>query len=190
MDYRPSGPSGFDEELYLNLTIIKYLDVPDTTGDFLWSKFQPIFGRVHMVYQYLPVFRKYYRLMFDKIFADGLLRWEMRTSLDPVYDEFGHFFTQEETINVILEELEAWKNEDRQNRDAFSFGIIMQGLRSASVEEVSKALLSTYELRKMFPQVIVGFDLVGQEDPVSAICNPLSNFLSFRTIQFTMSTLQ
>jgi adenosine deaminase CECR1 len=166
---RPTGASGFDQELYLNFTIIPYLDVPDTTGDYLWSKFQPIFGRVHMVYQYLPVFRKYYTMMFDKLFADGLLRWEMRTSLDPVYDETGHFYSQEETMLVILEELEAWKRKDPLKREAFSFAIVMQGLRSASVEEVSAALLSAYELRDVFPDVIVGFDLVGQEDPVSTL---------------------
>lgn len=163
---RPGGSTAFDEELYLNFTILPYLDIPDTTGDYIWTKFQPVFDRVHMVYQYLPVFRKYYQTMFDKLYADGVIRWEIRTSLEGVYNEQGKVYSQEDTLQIVLDELEAWKSIDYEVRKIFSFGIIIQGIRSASVEEVTASLVNAYKLRENFPEIIVGFDLVGHEDPV------------------------
>jgi adenosine deaminase CECR1 len=118
-----------------------------------------------MVYQYLPVFRQFYRLMFSKLFDDGIIRWEIRTSLEPVYDETGHYLTQQQTLDIILEELKQWKLEDIKNREIFSFGIIIQGIRSSSILDVTNALTSAYLLQESYPEVIIGFDLVGQEDP-------------------------
>jgi adenosine deaminase CECR1 len=163
--HRPGGATQFDEELYNNLTITQTTDQPHATGNDMWAAFQPIFTRVRMAYQYLPVFRSFFRLMFDKLFEDGIIRWEMRTSLSPVYDERGEYLTQEETLAVILEELNHWKAEDPQGRSIFSVGIVMQGIRSGTVSEVTEALLSAYSLRDAYPEILIGFDLVGQEDP-------------------------
>jgi len=165
----PDGVASFDEALYRNFTITQYEDVADTTGDFLWDQFQPIFSRLHGAYQYAPVFREYYRRMFPKLLADGVSRWEMRTSLEPVYDSV-RTYTQEETLGMVLEELHAWQQEEcspaeAAARQAFSFGLIMQGIRSGSPQEVVEALSSAYALREVFPELVLGFDLVGHEDP-------------------------
>jgi adenosine deaminase CECR1 len=160
----PGGVEKFDNELYLNLTLLPYLDQPDTTGDYLWEKFQPIFSRVGNAYQYLPVFQQYFREMFPKLWDDGITQWQMRTSLIGAYDG-NKTYSQAETLQFILNELDAWKAEDPEKRNVFSFSIVIQGIRDAPVEEVTAALTSAYALRAQFPDVIVGFDLVGHEDP-------------------------
>ena len=160
----PGSVEDFDKELYLNLTLLPYLDIPDATGDFLWSKFQPILYRVGDAYQFLPVFQEFYRRMFPKLWEDGITQWQMRTSLIEVYDH-NKTYTKVETLQFILDELKAWQAKDPVKRSVFSFSIVVQGIRSASVEEVTAALASAYELRQQFGDVIVGFDLVGHEDP-------------------------
>lgn len=158
------GAEAFDNELYQNFTLLPFLDQVDTTGDALWDQFQPIFTRLHDSYQYLPVFREYYRQIFPKLLADGITQWEMRTSLTPVYDE-NKTYTQLETLQFILDELLKWQAEDMPQRSSFRFNIIIQGTRSASVQDVTDALASAYELREVYPDVVIGFDLVGHEDP-------------------------
>eukprot|EP00603_Paraphysomonas_imperforata_P001848 CAMPEP_0114427106 /NCGR_PEP_ID=MMETSP0103-20121206/8163_1 /TAXON_ID=37642 ORGANISM="Paraphysomonas imperforata, Strain PA2" /NCGR_SAMPLE_ID=MMETSP0103 /ASSEMBLY_ACC=CAM_ASM_000201 /LENGTH=492 /DNA_ID=CAMNT_0001596129 /DNA_START=203 /DNA_END=1678 /DNA_ORIENTATION=+ len=160
----PGGIEDFDNELFLNFTLLPYLDQPDTTGDFLWDKFQPIFSRVGSAYQYLPVFQQYFKEMFPKLWDDGITQWQMRTSLIGVYD-LNQTYSQADTLQFILNELETWKAEDPVNRNVFSFSIVIQGIRNAPVEEVTSALTLAYSLRAQFPEVITGFDLVGHEDP-------------------------
>lgn len=162
---RPGGADQFDLDLYNNFTITQSADQPHSTGDDMWAVFQPIFTRLHMAYQYLPVFRQFFRLMFSKLLDDGLIRWEIRTSLSPVYDESLNYFTQEATLGIVLEELAKWKLEDPVARNIFSIGIIIQGMRAGTVSDVTEALLSAYSLRDRYPEIIIGFDLVGQEDP-------------------------
>eukprot|EP00602_Paraphysomonas_sp_CaronLab_P008035 CAMPEP_0185036146 /NCGR_PEP_ID=MMETSP1103-20130426/28668_1 /TAXON_ID=36769 /ORGANISM="Paraphysomonas bandaiensis, Strain Caron Lab Isolate" /LENGTH=460 /DNA_ID=CAMNT_0027573561 /DNA_START=1 /DNA_END=1383 /DNA_ORIENTATION=+ len=160
----PTGVASFDEELYQNFTLLPYMDIPDTTGDFLWEKFQPIFSRVGMMYRYEPVFRMYYQRMFDQLYNDGVMRWEIRTSLDGLYDD-TRSYSQPETMQIIIDTLREWQMEDYDSRGGFSFGIIMQAMRDGTVEEVVDALENAYYLRELFPDHIVGFDLVGHEDP-------------------------
>lgn len=160
----PGGVQNFDEELYLNFTLLPFLDQPDTTGDFLWSKFQPIFSRLGDAILYLPVFKEYFREMFPKLWEDGITQWQLRTSVDGVYDA-NRTYTQIEKLQFILDELEAWRAEDPVRRSVFSFSVVVQGIRAAPVEEVTAALTRAYSLRAAFPEVIIGFDLVGHEDP-------------------------
>jgi adenosine deaminase CECR1 len=131
----------------------------------MWAVFEPIFGRLSLVYTFEPFFRQYLRLMFTKLLDDGIIRWEMRTSLSPVYDETGRYGTQEEVLDIILEELEQWKVKDPASRNIFSIGIILQGMRGTSDAAVTDALLSAYSLREAYPELLIGFDLVGHEDP-------------------------
>jgi adenosine deaminase CECR1 len=164
------GAVAFDAALYLNFTITQFEGQAGITGDFLWDQFQPIFGRLHDAYQYEPVFRQYYRRMFSKLLDDGVLRWEIRTSLEPVYDSEREY-SQADAMAIIVDELRAWQNaedcsvREREGRKAFSFGVILQGVRSGTPEEVTAALESAYALRAVFPELVLGFDLVGHEDP-------------------------
>lgn len=158
------GAAAFDEALYRNFTLSSFEGQSDTTGDYLWEQFEPIFSRVNMMYYYLPVFKNFFRAMFTKLFEDGVIRWEMRTSVDGVYDG-DRTYSPAEAIGIVLEELEDWKAEDYENRKIFSYGIIWQGMRSGTVQQVTDSLLLAYDLRETFPDVILGFDLVGHEDP-------------------------
>jgi adenosine deaminase CECR1 len=158
------GVAAFDQDLYKNFTLTAWEDEPDTTGDELWDKFQPIFGRVRMMYLYLPVFRNFYYLMFSKLLNDGIIRWEIRTDVTGIYDNDKEY-TPSESVQIIVDELEAWKAEDYEARKVFSFGIIFQGMRDGTPEEVTNTLVLSYQLRELYPDVILGFDLVGHEDP-------------------------
>ena len=103
--------------------------------------------------------------MFDKLYADGVMRWEIRTSLSTVYDLHTEY-TSIDAMNFILDVYTQWQDEDiTGHRDHFTFGIIIQGMRDGTDEEVKDALVSAYKLREIFPEYIVGFDLVGHEDP-------------------------
>lgn len=159
----PGGMANFDAELYLNFTILRFEDQLDTTGDFLWQQFQPIFSRVDKLYHYKPVLEGFYPLVFEKLFNDGIYRIEMRTSLANVYDD-EKTYSEAESLQIILNQLDLWKKRDPEARDIFSVGFILQGIRSSSIEEVTTALKNAYTLRDQFPDVIKGFDLVGHED--------------------------
>lgn len=162
---RPGGVEKFDQDLYNNLTIVAYADQPHTTSNDMWKVFQPIFSRVNMVYRYIPVFRKYFHSIFTKLFNDGIIRWEMRSSFDTLYDETGQFKSKFDTIQIILDELEKWKQEDYEKRSIFSLGLVTQGFRASEPSVIIDDLITAYQLRDKFPNHIVGFDLVGQEDP-------------------------
>lgn len=167
-DSWPGGAAVFDAALYRNFTILTYEDGVDVTGDELWDKFQPIFDRLKMLYRYRPVFTQFFSKMFDKLWADGVIRWEIRTSLAGIYDAEGKEYTQGEALQIVMDELQAWKatpDLDGKDRQIFSFGVILQSSRGSSVEVVTEDLTSAFNLREQFPDLILGFDLVGHEDP-------------------------
>lgn len=102
--------------------------------------------------------------MFSRLLEDGVTRWEIRTSLSAVYD-LDKQYTSSDAMRIIIDVFHEWQNVDLESRKHFSFAIIVQGMRGGTRQEVREALLNAYALRNEFPEYVVGFDLVGHEDP-------------------------
>ena len=160
----PNGVSAFDAELLNNLTIISYLDQKDTTGAYEWSKFQPIFAKTSYVLQYYPFVKKYFNQLFSSLLADGILNYETRYNCGTLYDLNGTIYDEFQAIKLTQQIYLDWLASDPKHAN-FSFGIICNVMRSADPSTIVSSLELTFKLRKIYPDFILGFDLVGFEDP-------------------------
>lgn len=144
-----------DEEIVRLLTF----DEGDEGNKKIWNDFESIFNRLGLN-EYEPAFRKFTRTIFDSLIADGEQYVELRTSLGGIYDITGKKFTPEECLLIYKEIID----DVRKLHPEFNAKIIFSDFRGSSQERVMKDLLSAYELRKKYPDLLIGFDQVAEED--------------------------
>ncbi len=150
------------EELIRLLTLDQET-VADSTD--IWKEFENIFKRINGFYHYEPMFKDYIRSSVDTLLADGVQHTEVRMIFQGgLYDlEHSHasgFYdgtAMAQLLNELIEEVQ-------QIHPDFSMKIIYTHLRFLPRELVFSELVNAYQLRKQYPDLIKGFDLVAQED--------------------------
>lgn len=152
--------AGFQEEMYDLLTLKEETD-RDTMK--IWNEFDRIFARLGFFYIYQPVFYDWHKAIFEGLIQDNIQHVELRQIMfDGLYDlehGFGHY--NEDSIIHIFKDLE---KELQQSHPNFSLKIIYTDVRFRSKEDIDKSFIRAFELRKKYPDMIKGFDLVAHED--------------------------
>ncbi|MEO8447889.1 MAG: hypothetical protein ABI528_10360, partial [bacterium] len=162
-----------DEEIVKMLTF----DQGDKDNKKIWGDFEQIFRRVGFI-NYEPAFRLFTRSLFDSLLADGSQYIELRTSLGGVYDISGKKFTPEECLLIYKEIIADVKREHPE----FDAKIIFSGFRGATKERVMTDLLTAYDLRKKYPDLLLGYDQVSEEDRWNKTSYYLNEFFAIDSI--------
>lgn len=126
----------------------------------IWVEFEKMFSRVDGFISYRPVFLKYYQHSFEILAADGVQFAELRTSFDPILNEDGTYTREGALVSLYQKALQ----QARISYPSFTVTMIVCGWRGASLEEVNTSVQMASKLHSDFPELIVGFDLVGEED--------------------------
>ncbi|XP_032309783.1 adenosine deaminase 2 isoform X5 [Drosophila ananassae] len=114
------------------------------------------------VFAYLPAFRRYIWQMLTELYLDNVMYAEIRSSLKQLYDEKGKTYPKEFTAR---EYIDINKKFVKKYPDFLGVKIIFCGHRR-SFEKIRKSIQEFKQLHsKDFPDFIIGFDIVGQEDP-------------------------
>jgi len=165
-------PKAFDKWL-LSLITLGQEDVD--AGD-VWTPFQNCFVRVGGLTFYEKVFEKFVRKVFESAKADNLQFLEFRTL--PIY-----LYALDGTETVTpLEAYQMIHDIAQEYVDDSFFGIriVESVLRFISKEEMKENLRDTLAHHLQFPDLVVGFDIVGQEDRGETLLFYLEEFLEFQ----------
>ncbi|KPP71007.1 hypothetical protein Z043_110116 [Scleropages formosus] len=145
--------TGFDRSLMQNLTL--FTADPETTypsQNVVWSKFEQTFSAVSGLLRHAPVFKDYLYQGLTQLYQDNIIyTYELDGS---THDKSWCLRTYQEVSRKFA----------AQHPDFLGARVIFTVRRNLSASKVREAVQSAITLHKEFPEVMVGFDLVGHED--------------------------
>jgi len=166
-----SSPTAFDNWLARNISYLSTDPVLSyKNGDEAWVRFTTYFSQISSFLSYAPFMRDYFHQALVEFLKDGVQYIELRSQLYGYYE-----FTRNGTkiIHDAQYGVELYKNvtdEFKKNNPTFiGAKIIFSGLRFRSVDEILKEVKTAIELHKTYPDIFLGYDLVGQEDPLQPL---------------------
>ncbi|KAG4067754.1 hypothetical protein HA402_005526 [Bradysia odoriphaga] len=166
------GASIYDKQLRALFTLYDPESNPTTQFkdvNEVWDTFEAIFNRIKSILSYKPVLRAYYKRAFRDMYEDGVQYVEIRSSLSQVQDLDGNYYTEDETIQIYVDVIKEFKLE-------YPLFIGAKFIYSKNKLVPNEKIRTYFEkvqlLYAQYPQLVVGFDLVGQEDKA----NPLKSY--------------
>lgn len=149
-----------------------------------WDKFDACFDRIKLILQYKPVFIEYYTKAFEVLCEDNIQFVEvragikeLRSSID-LHDINGRPYSRHEVIELyrtIMQSLQV-KYPD------FKLKLIISNQRSGDLSEEKVLLEEAFKLRAENPDLIAGYDLVGDESTGHTTLYFLDNLLSAASV--------
>jgi adenosine deaminase CECR1 len=149
------GPVQFDRRLYESLT----LGFEDRNVEKIWDEFERCWRRICSLSDHPLIYRDFYRRELETVAAANVQLLELRTFLDFPYRE-GRRGRPSEALAEL-----ATAHRELQDKDPeFHLRVIYSRERSASLRQIEDYLSEAVELRKQYPHLVSGFDLVGHEE--------------------------
>lgn len=161
----------FDAELLKMFTLFtenpseKYPDI-----NAVWSTFQNIFGFQESMLAYVPVFLDYMYNALEEFYHDNVNYIEIRGTLPTLYELDGSKYGTVEVMGLIHSVAQKFI---ANHPDFLGIKYIYAPFRGVDNKTMDVYLTDFLEMKKLYPDFVVGFDLVGQED----VFNPLVNFV-------------
>ena len=151
------GQSSISKEESLN----QHLGLDD-----IWRKFKSCFGVVNSMLLYEPIFRASVQRVLEDLLEDGI-RWvDFRCVFWPNYRRQGCIQAEhnaEALFEAFGQELERFKTSEK-GKGFWGARFIWTALRIADTRGIVHSMQECITVKKRFPDLISGFDLVGQED--------------------------
>ncbi|EAS33306.3 CECR1 family adenosine deaminase [Coccidioides immitis RS] len=161
------GRAGFITWLKDRCSIVEKEAIEHHLGvDAIWRKMQGAFPIIHSIIYYEPILRKLIRKLLQTLAEDGVQWVEIRDAFACPYRKANSDTTEDDfcsMIGVIAEEIESFKASE-EGRDFWGARIIWTALRFNSAEAILRSMQNCIRAKKQYPDLIAGFDLVGQED--------------------------
>ncbi|MCJ1339337.1 hypothetical protein MMC09_004626 [Bachmanniomyces sp. S44760] len=134
--------------------------------DEIWGKFTSIFPIIGSMIFYEPIFRAAIQMFLHELVADGI-RWvDFRLSFVFQYWRAGAERGEKgyaEMFKVFAEEVKKFQGGE-DGRGFWGCRFIWTGLRRLDKRGIIDDMLECIAMKKAFPDLISGYDLVGQED--------------------------
>ena len=161
------GREGFIKWFKSRVTITPHESLNHHLGiDEVWRKFMSGFPVLASLHFYEPFFRKWIRHILSDLYADGV-RWvDFRSVLYAPWYPTGKTEpdpTHENALRALEEEIEAFKNSD-EGEGFWGARLIWTSMRSAPTKSLVEDMKKCIEMKQLFPDLICGYDVVGQED--------------------------
>lgn len=159
------APSGYyrarevDVDFRDLLTIENLSPVGMDSGDF-WSEFGKRFARSFGLMRYMPFYQEYMHNLLESVYADGVRHLELRHNpMTDNYDDSG-ILPPIDAMRMVKQACDDFTT----SHPDFTVQLIIYGNRHVSKSILLSDLETTFRLKSAFPDFILGFDLVGQED--------------------------
>jgi adenosine deaminase CECR1 len=130
-----------------------------------------MFASIGGLLDYWPVFRDFHYQILQEMYDDNVMYIELRTGMGSLLDEGGRKIESRELAEKMIEINENFKN---THPGFLGFKVIIAINRNSKPAKFESKLKLFLDLKKEFPDLVVGFDLVGQEDTGM----PLSKYVS------------
>ncbi|XP_030562809.1 adenosine deaminase 2 [Drosophila novamexicana] len=165
-------PALYDEnfERLINLyTPVPELEYPTITA--VWNRFQGMFDTLTEAIYYLPAYRAYHWQMLEELYNDNVMYAELRISLRELYDASGRTFPRDQAVRELQSLNEKFV---RLHPNFMGIKVIYAVWRGADADRMRENVKEFKLLQETFPQFVIGFDLVGQEDKGKPIYEQLT----------------
>ncbi|XP_071956767.1 adenosine deaminase 2-like isoform X2 [Antedon mediterranea] len=152
----------FDEMLMQSFSMV--VDDPHTAypnGNASWAKFGPSLEPVGDLVFSSAGFKSYFDQAMSEFEEDNVQYMEIRTLLLPIQFEDESKGNPMDTMKMFQDVIQEYKDTHPNFYDA---NIIYTSLRFVSEQAVQDAVTLAIDLIKKFPDTMIGFDLVGEED--------------------------
>jgi adenosine deaminase CECR1 len=161
------GKEGFIRWLKSRVTITRQESLDQHLGpNDVWRKFISCFGVLASLQHYEPIFRKFIRNILQGLLEDGV-RWVdlrsvfvipfTRAGEDQPDGDFGSM------LQALQEEIENFKN-SAEGQGFWGARIIWTTIRQFDTKAIAHDMLECIAMKQEFPDLVAGYDLVGQED--------------------------
>ncbi|KAK7099052.1 hypothetical protein V1264_003248 [Littorina saxatilis] len=158
-----SETTEFDLSLRNNLTLVSLEpdeDYPDINA--VWERFEKYFGMIGDLISYRPVFKDYMREALRQFLADGVQHLEIRGSLPKLYELNGTVHPREWSLRHAYRPV--FREFEENNPDFIGAKLIVTTFRGKPPAAIMSFIQEAVELYKNNSDLVVGVDLVGQED--------------------------
>ncbi|KAF9445430.1 Metallo-dependent hydrolase [Macrolepiota fuliginosa MF-IS2] len=185
------GSEGFDEWV-INAMTLRPDEAYGTynTALKIWEKFESTFSVSCVLVHFLPIFKQYLRLFLLSSVDDGIFYMEPRIDffvadcmrgadgeLNVTHRDIVLLFG--EAIREVKEELE----KDGRGDKFLGARIIYTTVKVVAPKDLYRYLDDCIALKKEFPHLIAGYDLVGHENVLHPLIDYIEPFLYFRKRQ-------
>ncbi|ORY86130.1 hypothetical protein BCR37DRAFT_336487, partial [Protomyces lactucae-debilis] len=185
-----SGSSGYDTaDAWLRSAIElqrHQVEPAELSINDVWASFLKSFGIIEGLLFYETALRAYCLHLFEQLLQDGLCYVELRVNfaVEGVYSDDGSALHGHEKIIRIIDaahtEFRATLEARQEGRHWVGYKIIYCGLRFFEPSLVAQHLKACFGMKRKFPEIICGFDLVGQEDTGRPLQYYKKELLEFR----------
>ncbi|KAM9704904.1 adenosine deaminase 2-A [Menidia menidia] len=154
--------TGFDNSLMQHLTL--FTDDPDgeyPNQDVVWEKFEKAFIAAAGLTTHAPVLRDYFYQGLEELYHDNIMYLEIRSGLSRTYELDGTIHDKIWNLKTFQEVTRRFKSD---HHDFLGARIIISVHRALGVSDVKAAVKEAIQLKKDFPDVVAGFDMVGREN--------------------------
>jgi adenosine deaminase CECR1 len=128
-----------------------------------WLRFEQMFQRRLGFLNYRPVFADYLEAAFDSLLADGVQHIELRSIINPFLYDLQHEPGYYNRDSMLVAFQEAYQRVKQKYPEA-SLKLVYTGLRFLTRPIVCADLATAFRMRQAYPDLVVGYDLVGEED--------------------------
>lgn len=156
LDKKLTSDPNFEKELG-ELLLLKRDNLCSYTN--YWIEFEKRFKRINLLLPYRPFFKEYYLKGFQDLAKDNVQHVEIRFIFEELYD----FKKGKYPIKTSITDLQGIVKEIHQSNPEFSLKLIYSSFKFFDTEKIEKELEKAFELKKEFPDMISGFDLVADE---------------------------
>lgn len=158
------GAAAVDQWLIGQLSMITLL--PDDVYEDLhsaWQAFDVVLSRVRSIINYEPAWKCMVLLALQEMADDNIQYVEIRSSLPQLSDLSGRLYPVSHTAAIYREALLSAR---RRRGDGRLWGgrVIVALSRHVSPGQVAADVERVLQLRAAYPDLVVGFDLVAEED--------------------------
>jgi adenosine deaminase CECR1 len=147
-----------------------------------WRKFMSCFPILGSLIYYEPIFRKFIRMMCKTLLDDGVFYVDMRSAFYTPYRSLGSEEWDPDWFNMLEhmeDEIEKFKASD-EGKDFWGARMIWTTIRAFGKRQVIESMKQCIDMKLEFPELIAGYDLVGQEDLGRSLADLAPELFYFR----------
>jgi adenosine deaminase CECR1 len=166
-DFSNGGKDGFIKWFKSRVTITPQESITHHMGpNAIWRKFTSTFSILASLQHYEPIFRKFIRIVLHALHEDGV-RWvDMRSVFVIPFTRTGQDEPDEDytyMLECLQVEIDAYKASD-EGKGFWGARMIWTAIRRLEPRQIAESMQDCIAMKLEFPELICGFDLVGQED--------------------------
>lgn len=160
--FKAKNKKDFDDRLEKSINL--FTDLPEIEYSSLnkvWSKFQNVFRTMSDMLKYIPAFRLFHWRLLEELYQDRIMYAELRMEFKTLYDADGKEYPPKFAANEFLALVQRFC---ALNPDFLGVKIIYSTNRRIEKGNLLEKLKEFKKFHKDYPNYLIGFDLVGQED--------------------------